>query len=201
MTEKTPQESLYFAGKSLAKFASIVWVIKDVLNNEPIAHAGLEKLKLEMARYVENGQRYPLYYDDCWKGLVSSAGFPPADPSADFGNTYYTDHQIHFSYFVYTAAVIAYLDPGWLQQGDNKAWTNMLVKDFAESDYSSRDYPFSRSFDWWHGHGWAKGLFEAGDGKDQESTGEGAMASFAVKMWGRVSGDADMEKRGMLCCE
>ena len=195
MTERIPQDSLYFAGKSLAKFATIVWIIKDVLNHDAIAIAGLEKLKVELARYVDNAQRHPLYYDDSWKGVVSSAGF--SDPGADFGNTYYNDHHLQYAYFVYTASVIGALDPAWLTQGDNKSWTNMLVKDFAESDYNGRDYPFSRSFDWWHGHSWAKGLFEAADGKDMESTGEDAFASYAVKMWGKVVGDADMEKRGM----
>jgi endo-1,3(4)-beta-glucanase len=198
MTERIPQDSLYFAGKSLAKFATIVWIIKDVLSHDAIATAGLEKLKVELARYVDNAQRHPLYYDDSWKGVVSSAGF--SDPGADFGNTYYNDHHLQYAYFVYTASVIGALDPAWLTQGDNKSWTNMLVKDFAESDYNGRDYPFSRSFDWWHGHSWAKGLFEAGDGKDMESTGEDAFASYAVKMWGKVVGDADMEKRGMCVC-
>ncbi|XPS69743.1 Endo-1,3(4)-beta-glucanase [Ascochyta lentis] len=146
MTEPTPPDSYYYAGKALAKFAVIVWVIKDVLGNNAVAAAGLAKLKHEIAKYVENQQRYPLYYDDSWKGVVSNAGFN--DPGADFGNTYYNDHHFHFGYFVYTAAVIAYLEPEWLVKGDNKAWTNMLVKDFAESDYNGRDYPFSRSFDW-----------------------------------------------------
>jgi endo-1,3(4)-beta-glucanase len=72
----------------------------------------------------------------------------------------------------------------------------MLVKDFCESDYAGRDFPWQRSFDWWHGHSWAKGLWEAADGKDQESSSEDGFASFAVKMWGRIAGDAAMEKRG-----
>ncbi|CAO2655574.1 Nn.00g043770.m01.CDS01 [Neocucurbitaria sp. VM-36] len=196
MTEPIPPQSMYYAGKSLAKFATIVWVIKDVLGNDALTTVGLDKLKQEMARYIANQQMHPLYYDDSWKGIVSNAGF--SDPGADFGNTYYNDHHFHYGYFVYTSAVIKYLDPGWLNQGDNKAWTNMLVKDFAESDYNGRDYPFSRSFDWWHGHSWAKGLFESADGKDQESTSEDGFASFAVKMWGKVIGDANMEKRGNL---
>jgi endo-1,3(4)-beta-glucanase len=194
MTEAIPPESMYYAGKSLAKFATIVWIIKDVLANDTLAATGLDKLKQEFGKYVANQQKYMLEYDDRWKGVVSSAGFD--NSGADFGNTYYNDHHFHFGYFVYTAAVIGYFDPAWLNQGDNKAWTNMLVKDFAESDYNGRDYPFSRSFDWWHGHSWAKGLFESVDGKDQESTSEDGFASFAVKMWGKVIGDANMEKRG-----
>lgn len=196
MSEIIPPDSMYYAGKSLARFATIIWVIKDVLSNDALAATGLEKLKQEFGRYVANQQRYPLFYDNIWKGVVSNAGFQA--PGADFGNTYYNDHHFHFGYFVYAAAVIGYLDPAWLTHGDNKAWTNMLVKDFAESEYSGRDYPFGRSFDWWHGHSWAKGLFESADGKDQESTSEDAFASFAVKMWGKVIGDVNMEKRGKL---
>ena len=72
----------------------------------------------------------------------------------------------------------------------------VTLKDVAESDYTGRDYPFSRCFDYWHGHSWAKGLVESADGKDQESTSEDGFASFAIKMWGKVVGDANMEKRG-----
>jgi len=196
MTEEKNQDSTYQAGKSLAKFATIIWVIKDVLSNTPLASTALDKLKLKMARYVQNRQHHPLYYDDAWKGVVSNAGFSNG-PAADFANTYYNDHHAHYGYFVYAAAVIAYLDPGWLERGDNRAWTNMLVKDFAESEYAGRDYPFSRSFDWWHGHSWARGLFEAPEGKEQEAMGEDGFAAFAVKMWGRVCGDGNMERRGV----
>lgn len=199
MAEPIPPESHYYAGKTFARSATIVWVIKDVLGNSEQASAGLADLKQKLAKYIGNQQRYPLYYDNSWKGVVSNAGFD--DPSADFGNTYYNDHHFHFGYFVYTAAVIGYLDPDWLIQGKNKAWTNMLIKDFAESDDNGRDYPFQRNFDWWHGHSWAKGLFESTDGKDQESTSEDGFASYAVKMWGKVIGDTNMEKRGGLDCD
>jgi endo-1,3(4)-beta-glucanase len=197
MTESISQDSLYYAGKTLAKFATILWVIKEVLSNEPLCATGLDKLKAELTRYIANQQLHPLYYDDTWKGIVSNAGFNMSDPNADFGNTYYNDHHFHWSYFVYTAAMIGYLDPNWIAQGDNKAWTNMLVKDMCESEYEGRDYPWQRCFDWWHGHSWAKGLVESADGKDQESSSEDGFAWFAVKMWGKVIGNGAMEKRGM----
>ena len=195
MSEPTPPDSMYYAGKTLAKFATLLWVMKEVLPSPSALYPrGLEKLKSEMARYIANNQRYPLFYDDSWKGIISNAGFH--NPGADFGNTYYNDHHFHFGYFVYVCAVLGFLDPGWLAEGDNKAWCQMLVKDYAESDYRGRDYPFFRSFDWWSGHSWAKGLFESADGKDEESTSEDGFASFAVKMWGKVIGDVNMEKRG-----
>ena len=48
------------------------------------------------------------------------------------------------------------------------------------------------------GHSWAKGLFESGDGKDEESSSEDNLSVYAIKMWGRTIGDKAMEARGNL---
>ena len=65
-------------------------------------------------------------------------------------------------------------------------WVNTLLRDAANPSSTDPYFPFSRSFDWYHGHSWAKGLFDSGDGKDQESTSEDALFSYAMKMWGYV---------------
>ncbi|KAL1600405.1 endo-1,3-beta glucanase [Paraconiothyrium brasiliense] len=198
ISEPITQDSYYLAGKSLSRFANLLWVIKEILNNPEWVARGLEKLKEEMARYIDNVARSPLYYDDTWKGLVTKAGLDGGQGS-DCGNTFYNDHHIHFGYFIHTAAVMGALDPGWLEQGVNKRFINMLVKlfkDIAESEYEGRDFPFQRCFDWYAGHSWAKGLFDSADGKDEESTSEDGFASYAIKMWGKVIGDTNMEKRG-----
>ena len=98
----------------------------------------------------------------------------------------------------YAAAVIASLDPAWLTQGTNKAWVNSLIRDYANPVQDDPYYPFSRMFDWYHGHSWAHGLFETADGKDQESSSEDTMAAYALKMWGYATGDANTEARGNL---
>lgn len=149
-------------------------------------------------RFVNNTQIWPLVYDTAWGGVVSSGSYVTNNSGLDFGNTYYNDHHFHYGYFVYTAAVIAYLDPTWLNQGTNAAWVNTLVRDYANPVMDDKYFPFSRSFDWFHGHSWAKGLFESGDGKDEESSSEDAFASYAIKMWGRAVGDQNMEARGNL---
>ncbi|RAL67741.1 hypothetical protein DID88_008474 [Monilinia fructigena] len=59
-------------------------------------------------------------------------------------------------------------------------------------------FPVSRNFDWYHGHSWAHGLYETFDGKDQESSSEDSLSAYAIKMWGRTIGDANMEARGNL---
>ena len=99
---------------------------------------------------------------------------------------------------MYTAAVIGHLDPAWLEEGSNKAWVNMLVRDFANPSDSDPYFPFQRSFDWYMCHSWAKGLADSGDGKDQESTSEDTFATYALKMWGKTLGDPYMEGRANL---
>ena len=102
----------------------------------------------------------------------------------------------YLGYFIYTAAVIAYLDPNWLTF--NKDWVNTLVRDAANPSLQDNMFPFSRMFDWFHGHSFAKGLFESADSKDEESSSEDAFFSYAIKLWGSVIGDASMEARGNL---
>lgn len=196
---QTSLNSMYYSGKGLAKFAGIIYTMQTMAGNSNLAAAGLEKLKDAFNVFVNNTQPEPLVYDTVWKGAVSGASYrsPTRDLGLDFGNTAYNDHHFHYGYFVYTAAVIGHLDPCWLEEGTNRQWVNTLVRDYANpvtDDY----FPFSRSFDWFHGHSWAKGLFESGDGKDQESTSEDTFATFALKMWGKISGDANTEARGNL---
>ena len=89
------------------------------------------------------------------------------------------------------------LDPDWLHQGTNKAWVNSLLRDYA-NPVGDHMFPFSRNFDWYHGHSWAHGLYESADGKDQESSSEDAFSSYTIKMWGCTVGDASIEARGNL---
>ncbi|KXS93742.1 hypothetical protein AC579_10483 [Pseudocercospora musae] len=171
---------------------------------QAINNAGAAELQQNITAQADSGSAY---YDG--KALAKfaaliytlheiGASYRTGQPLEDFGNTYYNDHHFHYGYFVYAAAVIGYLDPTWLANSTNVAWVNMLVRDYANSDLNDPSFPFSRNFDFWHGHSWAAGLFDSGDGKNQESSSEDTMASYAIKMWGRVINDAAMESRGNL---
>ncbi|KAI9806031.1 MAG: hypothetical protein M1833_004438 [Piccolia ochrophora] len=196
MNAQTNLDSMYFSGKALSKFATIVYTVHDMARNPSLATTGLEKLKAAFAVFVRNKQTYPLVYESAWKGVVSTGSYATGDPGQDFGNSYYNDHHFHYGYFVHAAAVIGYLDPSWLS--GNREWVNMLVRDAANPSTQDSLFPFSRSFDWYHGHSWAKGLFESADGKDEESSSEDAFFAYALKMWGKTIGDASMEARGNL---
>lgn len=75
---------------------------------------------------------------------------------------------------------------------------NTLIRDWANPSTEDPFFPFSRSYDFYHGHSWARGVLEAPDGKDQESSAEDAFSTYAIKMWGHASGDSTMEARANL---
>ncbi|GAB1741776.1 hypothetical protein NU219Hw_g7185t1 [Hortaea werneckii] len=197
-SEQANQGSLYFDGKALAKFATICYAVNDLADDMALSQSGLAKLKEFFTLHVDNQMQWPLVYDEIWGGVVSSQAYTTGDANADFGNAIYNDHHFHFGYFVYTAAVIAYLDPEWKNDQQNVDWVNMLVRDYANSVSDDPYFPMQRNFDWYHGHSWAHGLTQADDGKDQESSSEDTMASYAIKMWGQSIGDENMEARGNL---
>lgn len=196
MTAATNLNSMYFSGKGLSKYATIVYTMNDLANQSSFAVPALDKLKRAFATFADNKQEFPLYYDTDWKGVVSSASYVTGDPNVDFGNSYYNDHHFHYAYFIHAAAIIGYLDPSWTTV--NKDYVNALVRDVSNPSTLDTYFPVFRSFDWYSGHSWAKGLFETGDGKDEESTSEDALFAYALKMWGRTVGDVSMERRGDL---
>ncbi len=194
--DQTNLDSMYFSGKALSKFATLIYTIHELGQNPALAASGLARLKDAFNRFATNQQIYPLVYDTAWKGIVSSGSYVTGNAGQDFGNSYYNDHHFHFGYFIHCASIIGYLDPGWV--GANKEFVNLLVRDAANPRSDDSLFPFSRAFDWYHGHSWAKGLFESGDSKDEESSSEDTMFAYAMKMWGRTVGDMSMEMRGNL---
>jgi len=196
MNAQSNLNSMYYSGKALSKFGTAIYAIHDLTGDTALASSGLDKLKTAFAVFANNKQQYPLVYESAWGGVVSSAAYVTGNAGEDFGNSYYNDHHFHWSYFVHAAAIIGYLDPTWIPA--NKDWVNTLVRDAGNPIADDQYFPFSRSFDWFHGHSWAKGLFDSADGKDQESTSEDALFAYAMKMWGKTSGDANMEARGNL---
>ena len=196
MAAQSDLNSMYYSGKALSKFAAAIYAIHDLAGNVSLASAGLQKLEAAYATFTANKQVNPLVYESAWGGIVSTASYTANDPGVDFGNTYYNDHHFHYSYFIHAAAIIGYLDPSWLPA--NQDWVNSLIRDVSNPSTNDPYFPFSRSFDWYHGHSWAKGLFDSGDGKDEESSSEDTLFAYALKMWGKTIGDQAMEARGNL---
>ncbi|CCK67974.1 endo-1,3(4)-beta-glucanase KNAG_0A02850 [Huiozyma naganishii CBS 8797] len=196
--EESNLDSMYFSGKALAKYAWMLYCCHFILGDESLTQQLLNSLKEAMNRFVTNQQKLPLIYDTTWKGIISSG-----DSSQDFGNSYYNDHHFHYSYHVIAAAIIVKVelslnnnDSPWLAQ--NKDWVEFLIRDYANASADDPFFPQFRSFDWFNGHSWAKGLFESGDGKDEESSSEDVNASYALKLWGEVTKNSDLEFLGSI---
>ena len=50
-------------GQALAKFASVVLAAHDMMEDKPLAQAGLGQLIIAFARFGQNKQKYPLTYE------------------------------------------------------------------------------------------------------------------------------------------
>ncbi|WBW72010.1 cell septum surface endo-1,3-beta-glucanase Eng1 [Schizosaccharomyces osmophilus] len=190
-------DSMYYSGKVLAKYAMLCLTVNDILNDKEMSNTCVKKLESAMARFVDNKQINPLVYDSTWKGVISKAGLS-GYAMADFGNTYYNDHHFHYGYFVLTAAVIAHIDPNWINVGNNKKYVNSLIRDVSNPTSNDPHFPVQRMFDFYHGHSWAGGLFESNDGKDEESTSEDYNFFYGMKLWGEVTGDDAMVDRANI---
>ncbi|CUS24075.1 LAQU0S13e02718g1_1 [Lachancea quebecensis] len=188
-------DSMYFGGKVLAKYAWILYCCQYVIKDKALVTTLTNNLKTAMARFISNKQTLPLRYDTTWGGIISSGL-----ESQDFGNSYYNDHHFHYGYHVIAAAVLAKVDKenggNWLSQ--NKTWVDNLVRDYSNPNSADSFFPVFRSFDWFAGHSWAKGLFPSGDGKDEESSSEDVNAAYAIKLWGNVTGNTNLESIGNL---
>lgn len=199
LNSATNLDSTYFSGKALDKYAYILLVLSEILDDSDVTKSTLDRLKTAFATFTENKQQVPLMYDTLIKGITST-GAQGGDPNGDFGSPFYNDHHFHYGYFLHAAAVVAMVDKkaGGTWGDDNKAWVNSLIRDVANPSSDDSYFPVFRSFDWYSGHSWAKGLFASSDGKDEESSSEDYNFAYGMKMWGNVIGDASMEARGDL---
>ncbi|AQZ15120.1 hypothetical protein BZL39_H04980 [Zygosaccharomyces parabailii] len=190
----------YYLGKVIDKYAYILLTVSDIIGDESSTSSTLENLKSAFDILLGNSQTYPLIYDTRYGGIVSSGDWASTTTQYDFGNTYYNDHHFHYGYIIHAAAAIGHVDAKlggtWAQE--NKEWVNSLVRDVANPSTDDQYFAQSRMFDWFHGHSWAAGLFENGNGKNEESSSEDYNFAYGMKLWGSVIGDSSMELRGDL---
>lgn len=191
----TNLDSMYTSGKILAKYAYVLYVCNDILKDTALVSTLFPKMKTAIERFTSNTQTYPLFYDTSFKGIVSSA-----TDLNDYGNSHYNDHHFHWGYHIQAIAITAYVDNKnngtWMSSV--ASWVNTLIRDVANPSTEDDYFPVSRSFDFFNGHSWAKGLYPSSDGKDEESSSEDYNFAYAMKLWAMVSSDYSMEQRANL---
>jgi len=206
-------EGTYFKGKKLARSAYICLSAWDAVRDENLTKECLDKVKAAFDPFTKNAVNPILLYDSTFGGIVSNAyhtqaGKQAEKVNADFGNMFYNDHHFHYSYFIQTGAVIAWLDAqidkkakidnkdSWVAK--NKDYINTFIRETANPSPGDTKYIPFRNFDWFHGHSWAAGLYEFGDGRNEESSSEDYNYAYGMRLWGAAINDKAIEGRGLL---
>ncbi|CAI5502053.1 unnamed protein product [Closterium sp. Naga37s-1] len=169
--------STYSFGKTAARAARLALIAKQMRDEDSLA-AVLPPLRTALSAWLDgtfSGNR--LLYDPTWGGVVSEAG--SRDQGAEFGAGMYNDHHFHYGYFIYAAATVAKFDPAWRDQ--YRAPLKDLMADYMSAERTAA-FPRLRHFDAYALHSWASGLFEFGDGRNQESFSEAANAYYAAAL-------------------
>jgi len=183
----------YFFGKQIAKLGRLA-LIADELGEAATAAALREQMRNSLNPWLDGQNENPLKYDSVWGGICSASGL--ASSGADFGNGWYNDHHFHYGYFLYAAAALGKGDKAWLEA--KKAAITDLARDIANPSEKDTSFTRFRNMDWFEGHSWAAGLFEFGDGRNQESTSEAVNAWYGLYLLGLAMGDVNMENVGRV---
>ncbi|MFZ8836631.1 MAG: glycosyl hydrolase [Flavobacteriales bacterium] len=178
----------YFGGKQLAAVGRLA-VIADELNETALAASYRTTLGNALHPWLNGTNSDALRYDEDWGGVISSSG-------GSFGQGLYNDHHFHYGYFLYAAAAMAKNNPAWANQWGDEVMH--LVRNLANPAPSDPYYTYLRNKDWFVGHSWASGLYEFGDGRNQESTSEAVNAWYSLYLYGLAIGDERIRDLGRL---
>lgn len=184
------QTDTYFSGKELYRAANLL-EIAESLHQTALANKLIAALNQRLSEWLDpNGyeKRSDLYfyYDTSYKGVVGV--------KASFGSDSFNDHDFHYGYFIYAAAVLSQYDPSFYSA--NNAMVNVLISDIAATS-SSALFPKLRYFDPYVGHSWASGTGEFEDGNNQESSSEAINAWYAMYLWSQVSHNTALQNESV----
>jgi endo-1,3(4)-beta-glucanase len=165
----------YRFGKEVGRMARLAQ-IADNLGIADARQQALLALETALSPWLQGTNPDALLYDKTYGGVVTTNGL--ADPYADFGSGWYSDHHFHYGYFAYAAATLAKLDVAYWEA--NKVPMETIIRDICNPDPTDLDFPFARHKDFFDGHSWASGLYQQANGKGQESSSEVRVITCSV---------------------
>ncbi len=184
------QTDTYFGGKELYRAAQLLQIAEQ-LNQSKDASSIKAKLASRLSEWLtpnNNLSRNNLYfyYDTEYKGVVGK--------QAAYGSDQFNDHQFHYGYFIYAAAILGTYDHQFLN--NYKDAVNTLVADVA-SPVQTSYFPKLRVFDPYVGHSWASGNGDFSDGNNQESSSEAINAWYATYLWAGVTKNTNLKSEAI----
>lgn len=175
-----PPAGVYFLGTWLGGVASVAQLAY-LYDMDEEREALLDILEQHLLASLPN-----FTYRDDLKMMVAK--------NTEFGNDQGNDHHFHYGYYLRSAAILATLRPELREQ--LTPVMNELASDIATTDRTSTRYPFIRNFAPYDGHSWADGYALFNDGNNQESSSEALNAWYGLSLWGKVTGNENVEKTG-----
>ena len=181
----------YRAGKVIAKLANMLPVADNIndFKTKNDLKTKLNDLLEDWFTYSDGEQSKYFAYDTTWGGLEGIK-------DDEFYSFNYNDHHFHFGYFIYSAAILAMYDDSFIK--DYGQMVNLLIKDIANTDRNSEDFPYMRNYDFYESHSWANGMGGRDNkGIDQESSSEAMNAWSAIYLWGLITQNKELENLGI----
>ncbi len=184
------QTDTYFGGKELYRAAQLLQLAEQ-LHQTSDANIIKTKLASRLSEWLtpnDSLSRNTLYfyYDTEYKGIVGK------QPS--YGSDQFNDHQFHYGYFIYAAAILGSYDHTFLTQYETAV--NTLVADIA-SPVQTSYFPKMRVFDPYVGHSWASGNGDFADGNNQESSSEAINAWYATYLWSTMTNNTSLKSEAI----
>ncbi len=187
--------NLYYVGKNANRIVNLI-MLCDKLGDTTNKAYFLDKLKTSLVDWFTSGSKTSnfFYYHSALNSLMA---FPH-----NYGSEYLNDHNYHYGYVVYAAAILAFYDQAF--RNDYKEFIELLIKDFACPSRNDAKFPFLRSFSPYEGHSFQNGLavgLEGNpariEGNDIESSSEAMNSWAAIYLWGLITGNDEYTKLGM----
>lgn len=179
----------YDSGKAVARIANMIPVLHQIGDFQQ-RDTMIGRLKSELSTWFSYTGQTSKYFarDNIWGGII---GIPTAH-----GSRNYNDHNFHYGYFVYASAILAMYDPSFA--AEYGGIVEILIKDYANTDRASTQYPYLRAFDVYEGHSWANGFGGLNnDGVDQESSSEAMNAWAGIYLWGLATNNQNLMDLGI----
>lgn len=180
----TPAEpaDTYGGGKWLYRLANLLQVARAV--DDPGAAATIRhRLDVALTAWATTGAcaagaTHCFVVDPVIHGIVGR--------EASYGSDQFNDHQFHYGYFLYAAAVAVTDRPSLRSRIEPVV--DLLAADIAAPS-TAAGLPAMRMFDAYAGHSWASGYSPFADGNNEESSSEAVNAWNGLSLWAAAIGD------------